>query len=47
MAAWVLSSCGEWGLLFVVVCWLPAVAAFVDEHRLYGERASVVVAPGL
>ena len=34
MAAWVFSSCGEWGLLFVVVCWLIAVAALVDEHRL-------------
>ena len=27
------SSCGEWGLLFVVVCWLLiAVASLVSEH---------------
>ena len=47
MAAWVFSSCGEWGLPFVAVCWLTAVAALVDEYRLWGERASVVAAPGL
>ena len=29
------SSCGEWGLLFVVVCGLLiAVASLVAEHRL-------------
>ena len=29
------SSCGEWGLLFVVVCGLlTAVASLVVEHRL-------------
>ena len=29
------SSCGEWGLLFVVVCrLLIAVASLVAEHRL-------------
>ena len=32
---WAFSSCGEWGLLFVVVCGLLiAVASLVAEHRL-------------
>ena len=32
---WDFSSCGEWGLLFVVVCGLLlAVASFVEEHGL-------------
>ena len=32
---WAFSSCGEWGLLFVVVCGLLiAVASLVVEHRL-------------
>ena len=39
------SSCGEWGLLFIVVRGLLfAVASLVVEHRLYGTQASVVVA---
>ena len=33
--AWAFSSCGEWGLLFIVVCGLLiAVASLVAEHRL-------------
>ena len=33
--AWAFSSCSEWGLLFVVVCWLlTAVASLVAEHGL-------------
>ena len=33
--AWAFSSCGEWGLLFVVVHrLLIAVASFIAEHRL-------------
>ena len=33
--AWAFSSCGEWGLLFVVVCrLLIAVASLVVEHGL-------------
>ena len=41
-------SCGERGLLFVVVHWfLIAVASLLAEHRLSGARASVVVARGL
>ena len=42
------SSCGEQGLLFVVVReLLIAVASLVVEHRLQGMQASVVVACGL
>ena len=42
------SSCGERGLLFVVVRgFLIAVASLVVEHGLLGVRASVVVAHGL
>ena len=41
------SSWGEWGLLFVVVCGLLiAVASLVVEHGL-GAGTSVVVAHGL
>ena len=48
IAAWAFSSCGEWGLLFVAVHGLLiAIACLVAEHRLLGERASVVVARGL
>ena len=33
--AWAFSSCGEWGLLFIVVCGLLiAVASLVVKHRL-------------
>ena len=33
--AWAFSNCGEWGLLFVVVCrLLIAVASLVLEHGL-------------
>ena len=48
------SSCGEWGLLFVVVCKLLVVASLVAEHGLqvHGlqqlqHAGSVVVACGL
>ena len=41
------SSCGEWGLLFVVVHGLlVAVVSLVAEHKLW-VQASVVVAGGL
>ena len=30
------SSCGKWGLVFIVVCrFLTAVASLTMEHRLY------------
>ena len=46
--AWAFSSCGERGLLFVVVCrLLIAGASLVAEHGALGTRASVVVARGL
>ena len=48
------SSCGEWGLLFVVVCGLIVVASLVAEHGLQAcglqqlwRTGSVVVARGL
>ena len=42
------SSCGEWGLLFVVVPrLLITVASPVAEHKLQGGWASVAVAHGL
>ena len=42
------SSCGEQGLLFVVVHrLLIVVASLVAEHRLLGTQASVVVVHGL
>ena len=48
LAALGLSSCGEQGLLFVVVCGLLiAVASLAAKHRVWGARASVVVARGL
>ena len=32
---WVFSSWGEWGILFIEVCWLlTVVASLVVEHRL-------------
>ena len=31
---WALSSCGEWGLLFVVVCGFLIVVLLIAEHRL-------------
>ena len=35
IAAWALSSCGEWGLLFVAeLGLLVVVASLVAEHRL-------------
>ena len=35
VAAWAFSSCGEWGLLFIVVHrFLTAVASLVAEHGL-------------
>ena len=34
VAARAFSSCGEWGLLFVAVCGLIAVASLVVEHGL-------------
>ena len=38
------SSCGRWGLLFVLVLGLlTAVAFLVAEHGLYSKVASVVV----
>ena len=38
---WAFSSCGEWGLLFVVVHGiLIAVASLVAEHGLYVHRLS-------
>ena len=40
------SSCGEWGILFAVVCRLIAVASLVMEHRLWGTWASEVAALG-
>ena len=39
-----LSSCGKWGLLFVVVCRLLTAVA---SPQALGVRASVVVACGL
>ena len=50
--AQVLSSCGEWGLLFVVVCGLLIAVASCCRARAPGVwapgmRASVVVAHGL
>ena len=45
---WAFSSCGERGLLFVVVCGPPiAVASPVVEHGLLVMQASVVAARGL
>ena len=32
--AWAFCSCGEWGLLFVVVCGLLVVASLVVEYGL-------------
>ena len=32
--SWAFSSCGKWGLLFVVVPKLIVVVAFVEEYRL-------------
>ena len=41
------SSCGKWGLLFVVAGrLLTAVASLVGEHRLQSVRASAVAAHG-
>ena len=46
--AWAFSSCGEQGLLFVVVCGLlVAVASLCFRAPALGARASVVVARGL
>ena len=45
---WAFCSCGERGLLFVVVRrLLIAVASLVVEHGALGARASVVVAHSL
>ena len=41
------SSCGEWGLLFVVVHGLLIVVASRCRARALGARASVVVVCGL
>ena len=42
------SSCGEWGLLFIVVHWLIiAVASVVLMNGLQGVWTLVVVARGL
>ena len=42
------SSCSEQGLLFIAVLWLlTAAMSLVDEHRLLGMGASVVVVHGL
>ena len=42
------SSCGEWGLLFVVGCGLLiAVASLCCGAEAVGEQVSVVVARGL
>ena len=39
--AWVFSSCGVQGLLFIAVCrLLISVASCVAEHRLSGTQAS-------
>ena len=43
--SWAFFSCGEWGLLLVVMHGhLIAVASLVAEHQLWGTQASVVVA---
>ena len=49
---WAFSSCGEWGLLFVVVCGFLIVVLLVAQHRLQAHglqqlqhMGSVVVAP--
>ena len=44
--AWAFSSCGERGLLFVVVCGLPIAVTCCGAWAL-GTQASVVVACGL
>ena len=46
---WAFSSCGEWGLLFVVVCGLliGVVASLCCGAWALGMQASVVVACGL
>ena len=44
---WAFSSCGERGLLFVVVCGLLIAVASRCGARAVGARASVVVARGL
>ena len=45
---WAFSSCGEKGLLFVVVLkLLIALASFVVEHRFYGTGLSCPVARGV
>ena len=45
---WALSSCSEWGPLFVVMHGsLTVVASLVAEHWPRGVQASVVVARGL
>ena len=41
------ASCGEWGLLFVLVCRLLIAVASRCGARALGVRASVVVAHGL
>ena len=42
--AWAFSSCGERGLLFIVVCGLLIVVASRCGARALGAQASVVVA---
>ena len=45
---WAFSSCGQWGLLFVAVCGLLIVVAYLCcGARALGVQASVVVAHGL
>ena len=44
---WAFSSCGEQGLLFVVVCRLLIAVASLVGARALGAWASVVVARGL
>ena len=45
--SWAFSSCGEWGLLLVVVHGLLIVGASRCGAWALGTRASVVVARGL
>ena len=45
---WAFSSCGEWGLLFVVVCvLLIAVASLVAERRLSSCGAWALLLRGM
>ena len=43
----VFSSCGKWGLLFIVVCGLLTAVASLAEPQLWDTKAAVVEVPGL